>query len=434
MRAKNMTRALNAGLTRPSTSLEEKILQPSATASERSHVSKLWAACSAHAARANMESKEKRVATSIGKYEALVAVLPSLASFTRLQFEGDLETSEKNEAILCILAEHIRATPSANTKIGCIVKSGTVSGQVSAIKITVEEHLRRPIISMSGGRTLKAVLQGMRRQDGPQGSRKLSLPLGNGHIMQLASPSCIYDISSTVWACTRWALFHTMLHCLLRGGEPGTQPKTPFDPKTGLRWSDLIWTDPASGLTATILGRDRKSYYLLIIMIFPIKDVFAQHKRVPCEIRSKHPISAGLKDITCPYAAIRRSYCQRQGSIAAFERSLTPFFVTAQNKAIDTNLMLLIIREAARALHLNPLLYGSSAFRRGGATDLRDQLGSHEAKALITQRGRWCDKDISDIYARSSAREHAEASGAIGHADTATLESTVPGWIQPTRF
>ena len=77
-------------------------------------------------------------------------------------------------------------------------------------------------------------------------------------------------------------------------------------------------------------------------------------------------------------------------------------------------------------------MFGSSALRRGGATDLRERKGSDAGKAIIVQRGRWCATDIDDIYARASLEEQAEASAALSApVDGSTLEEAVPGWVQP---
>ena len=101
---------------------------------------------------------------------------------------------------------------------------------------------------------------------------------------------------------------------------------------------------------------------------------------------------------------------------------------------MDTDLVRAVVREAATCLGLDAGVFGASAPRRGGGTDLRDQLGSDRGAALIRQRGRWCNSDMPDIYARASAREHAEASAAIGQAAALTLEQLDPAWVQPTRF
>ena len=186
-----------------------------------------------------------------------------------------------------------------------------------------------------------------------------------------------------------------MLHCLMRGGEPGTCPRTPFSHKTGLCWSHFKWADEATGKPATTKGKDGLWYYILTIMVYAIKDTNATHQRVPTVIRSKHPTGQTLWDITCPYTAIRRSWCQRLHKVKGEEKT-SPFFVTNKNEPVNTDLILILIREAVTALEMNPELFGSSALRRGGATDLRDELGSLAAKELIKQRGRWAT-DIYDI-------------------------------------
>ena len=56
-------------------------------------------------------AKDKRVGTSLSKFERLQAMLPSLRPFKPLRFEGDLETSEHNEALLLVMAEFVRQLP-----------------------------------------------------------------------------------------------------------------------------------------------------------------------------------------------------------------------------------------------------------------------------------------------------------------------------------
>ena len=100
--------------------------------------------------------------------------------------------------------------------------------------------------------------------------------------------------------------------------------------------------------------------------------------------------------------------------------------------AVSTTDTLVVIRAAASALGLNPDVFGSSALRRGGATDLRERKGSAAAKAVTVQRGRWCATDMDDIYSRASLEEQADASAALStSAGRSTLEEAVPGWVQP---
>ena len=93
------------------------------------------------------------------------------------------------------------------------------------------------------------------------------------------------------------------------------------------------------------------------------------------------------------------------------------------------------VTDAASALGLDAALFGSSACRRGGATDLRDKCGSDAGKQIIVQRGRWCATDIDEIYSRASLGEHVAASVALSSSGGArSLEQVVPGWAQPARF
>jgi hypothetical protein len=432
-RAANHKRAAEALLVGVSDPIHPaKFLRPGASSAESRTVEAMWARCRVREGRANLEAKEKRVGTSLGKFELLLECLPSLAQFRPLRFEGDLDTSEHNEGLLCILADFIRSKPKS--RVGELVKADTVSGQVSGIKAIVEEHLGRRIICSTGGFLLKRVLQSMRREDGPAGERRLSAPFGNAHLSALARADCPYDTGSDDWTCVRWALLQCMLHCLLRGGEPGTQPRHAFRPATGLCWCHFVWLDPATRRVATIRGADGRLYYLLIVRVLPIKDQTGRAKRVPIPVRSKHPVDHPLSDVTCPYYAIARAWQRRAASVPQRERASTAFFQLPSGKVVDTDLVRAVVREAATCLGLDAGVFGASAPRRGGGTDLRDQLGSDRGAALIRQRGRWCNSDMPDIYARASAREHAEASAAIGQAAALTLEQLDPAWVQPTRF
>ena len=388
------------------------------------------------AAQANVHSKDKRVGTSLGKFEDLLRKLPHLRQLQPLNFPGDYVTSLANEAVLCTLAEHMRSLP--NRAADTPVKGSGIADYVSAIKCLAEEHYSIPILCADGGRTLRRGFMQMRREDGASGQRELSAPLCNSHFLLLASPNCPFDCTSWGWPATRWAMMFCALHCFLRGGEAGTVPRQPFRPaSSGIAWADLVWVDPTTGRTA-VVADDATGliYFLLTVMVVPIKYLgITQQKRVPCIIRSKHPTSAGLRDITCPYTAIRRDWAHRAPHVPESARKTTAFFVGLDGVTpVSTDTMRDAARDAARCLHLIETEYGGSAMRRGGATDVRNKLGSAAGKALIVQRGRWADYDMDDIYARASVAEHANASGLISASHSRTLEQAYPGYVQPTHF
>ena len=119
------------------------------------------------------------------------------------------------------------------------------------------------------------------------------------------------------------------------------------------------------------------------------------------------------------------------------ERAVTPFFLGPRGQdAVTTDEARDAIRAAASALDLDPGVFGGSACRRGGATDLRDQLGHREGKQIVIDRGRWCSTgDIDDIYARASLEEHASASVGLANAGQGvSLEEANPGWVQPSTW
>ena len=178
------------------------------------------------------------------------------------------------------------------------------------------------------------------------------------------------------------------------------------------------------------------THHLLFLAVRPIKDQKGTHKRVPIPVVSKHPVEEGLADLTCPFAAIRRAWDARVGLAPWRRLQDAPFFTGPDGvSAVSTDDVSRAIRDAALALRLQPEVFNASALRRGGATDLRAQRGSAGGKAVIVQRGRWCETDIDDIYSRASLEEHADASIALATAGGGrSLEQAAPGWVQPTRF
>ena len=156
---------------------------------------------------------------------------------------------------------------------------------------------------------------------------------------------------------------------------------------------------------------------------------------MPIPVASKYPIGERPNDPTCPYWALRRHYRQRAAAVPAALRDTAPLFVGPDGMLpIDTQGMREVVRQAAMALGKDPLQFGASAPRRGGATDLKAALGLASGKKLTQQRGRWWS-DIDDIYSRASVAEHVMASTALSSAsDTLTLEQIVVDWVQPARF
>ena len=309
-RADNARRAGEARLVAVSEGFfSQEVLRPDAPQRERDLATALTRAAQERVARANHGAKDKRVGTSLGKFERLQAVLPSLRPFKPLRYEGDLETSEHNEALLIVMAEFVRQLPKAS---GDLIRSDSVAGQVSGIKSIVEEHLGRPILAPSGGKLLARATRQMRLEDGPAADRKLSLPLRGVDLDALALDTVGFDVRSPGWPTARYALLRTMHQGLMRGGEPGTLPGEPFRPALGVCWADIQWHDRATGrlLTEThpVTGQ---LHWSLILVICGIKDTSARHKKVPTTIASKYPtdLPRGV-DLTCPYTS-RSSACGR---------------------------------------------------------------------------------------------------------------------------
>ena len=433
----NRKRALDSGLIAPVNAFAAiDVLEPGAPPEERLLASELWRAALERARRANLGSKDARTATALSKWEKLLAVLPALRRPVPLRYEGDLETSEHNEAVFMCMAEFVRRLPK-NAK-GDLVKADTAASTVSAIKLLAEEFYGRKLLCASGGCVMRRQVQSMRREDGPAGERGYSAPLRQEHLLLLALADSGFDIRTPGWAVSRWALMQAMHQCLMRAGEPGRADSATFSAARGITWAHVVWSDRVTGGIALVVMPDTgETHFVLTIWVVPIKDQTGRAKRFPIPIVSKRPAAEGLGDPSCPYAAIRRAWDDGIGREKWASLRDKPFFVGPDGVLPVTTEQVreLAIRPAARCLGLQPSEFGGSALRRGAATDLKNKLGSAQAKALITQRGRWCDKDIADIYSRASLEEHATMSAALVAAGPyRTMEEAHKGYVQPTRW
>ena len=414
------------------------VLGPGASERERLLADTLLGAALERSARANLGAKDSRTGAALSKWERLVNLVPNLKPLQPLRFEGDLDTSEQNEAILMVVAQYVRGLPK-NTA-GDLVRSDTVSGSVSAVKLIAEEHFHRKVVCATGGLALRRAVQHMAREDGPAGERGYSAPMRRQHLDALAAPGSGFDIRSPGWATDRWSTMQASHQALMRGGEPGTVDGGEFSSAKGITWAHVTWTDPTTGRPAVVTLGSGAVHSVVTLAVVPIKDQTGKAKRFPCPIISKHPaadIAAGRVDLTCPYTAIRRSWDARVDAAPWTELRTRPFFVGPDGVHAVTTEQLrdMAIRPAARCLGLVASQFGGSALRRGGATDLKKELGSAQAKAMITQRGRWADYDIGDIYSRASVEEQAETSAALNWASTfRTMEEANPGWVQPTHW
>ena len=157
--------------------------------------------------------------------------------------------------------------------------------------------------------------------------------------------------------------------------------------------------------------------------------------KVPIPIAAKQPMGAPSANITCPYEALLRHLRHRMAVVPPHLHATSPLFVGPDGvTAVDTDLMHDVVYDIAMVLGMDAKEFNASALRRGGATDLRDRLGSAAGKQLIKQRGRW-ETDMDEIYSRASVAEHVAASTALSSAHaTLTLEQVVPDWVQPARF
>ena len=113
-------------------------------------------------------------------------------------------------------------------------------------------------------------------------------------------------------------------------------------------------------------------------------------------------------------------------------QSQEPFFVAPGGSSWSTSDSKDLAKRIASALGLDPKEFGGKSFRIGGATDIRDRLGT-AAIATIKQRGRWWS-DIAAIYQRALVREHLHLSAVMAEAASRDIEAMCAGWTQGARL
>lgn len=382
------------------------------------------------ASRGNLDSREKARFTALNAYADVQKLLPARQFYITPRGPGDLAAHLYNKTSERMLAVAIRRQRG--------VRSKTISKYVSQLRAIEEEHLDMRLSVPGVGLKYNRMLMQMRREDGPSGERELQRGFRHSHLRRLAEPAMGYDRSSR-FGVMRWALWHTMLQCLLRGGEAGLKDRQEFfEPRKHLNCRDGPATDPTNAfewLPAGKLSPPYDRHPALIVAVLAIKDAkghddAAHRKRRPIVIIRRRPEGDSTPDAMCPYEAIAAAWAIMLAEVAEEDRDHTPFFRHNDGRAVATDDVKTLVRQAVTLLQLgDPTEWGAKSPRIGASTDLGMALGTVEAERIIWERGRWCS-EIGQIYKRFSADEQAKASLALSAAEGVDLES-LTGWTQP---
>ena len=369
---------------------------------ELAYATQLHAEAEDRAARANKDSREKARFTALGAYETFRACLPNRRFYRVPSGPGDAAVHAYNAASERLFAVHIRLSRG--------VRSKTISKYVSQIRTLMEEQLDRKLSSRDVGFKLARVYQQMRREDGPSGERLLSRPLRVQHFDRLAEPGSGYDCGETRWGIFRWAMWHVMLQCMLRGGEAGLVDRNQEpEPLLVLNCKAGPGSDPTNAWQWISAAENDGVYPLLVVRVMSIKDARghadeAHVRRRPIIIRRRCPVGEPDHPL-CPYDAMARAWRAMCEEVPVAARAATCFFRTDHGAPVTTDDVRIGVREVVSTLRLGPPHeWGAKAPRIGGATDLLGALGLEKAQRLLKSRGRWCNEKRADLRAPADRR------------------------------
>lgn len=327
-----------------------------------------------------------------------------------------------NAETLTLFAADIRMRGSRKPgQRGVTLKSGTVEGYVSAIRVYRERTAEQPLAPNAGGGRLSLMYKRMRFEDGPKGDRKLSRGIRAYMLVRLAAMG--YDRSSAR-GVTRWAAALLAHNLLLRGGEIGHTSKCGFDERRDISFASVTWELPCEESEGCEWGT---------VDVVAIKDTHHRHAVCPMPVRRRAQQGARGADPLCTYDALRRLWDQRMEGLNAAQRrtlaaSRQPLFIGANGRSWSTTDSRELAQDMATRLGERATDFGGKAFRIAGATDLRDVMGAASI-ALIKQRGRWWS-DVAMVYQRMLSSEHLDASARIGGAASRDMEAMRVGWVQ----
>ena len=378
------------------------------------------------------------LATAESYLERFALATPSRLLFRKRGGADDADAYAHNNQTFELLREFIRVHGSiAPGQRGRTLPADTISKYVGALSEALTITLRGPLASVEGLGRKRRLQKSWLLEDGPKAADRATqrLAFRGRHFKQVATSA--FD-RRTPHGQYRWTVGLVSWQCLLRPGEPGQgSGGKPWDPPRGLKLSDVTWWSAHQ----TDDGRPA-----VVLNILPIKDKDGRSQRHPCPISALSACPTPGGDACCTYSNFWQHWlarrevvcrehprCTGQSGRFCHRCSTAPLFASPTSGLTwRTPDGLALVRDMCMSVGMDPDLHVGYSLRIGGASDLEESLGSERAEAVTRQRGRW-RSDIHNIYRRTTPREQLDASAAMLHAAGHTVESLLPGWVQPTR-
>ena len=379
-----------------------------------------------------------KLATAETYLERFSLAMPSRLLFRKRGGNDDAEARAHNNQTFELLREFIRQHGSIRPgQLGTTLSADTISDYVGALSEALSITLRGDLAGDEAAKRKRRQQKSWLLEDGPKGADRTKLRLAfRGQHFKLVSQSAFDHISPQ--GQYRWTVGLVSWQCLMRPGEPGQGGgHKPWNPQRGLKLSDVVWW--SSDVTQD--GRPA-----VVLNVLPIKDKDGRSRRQPCPISAQtsgapsSPASAPC----CTYTQFAHFWRTRAAAVCIqrppcmaprfCHRCLhEPLFASPVTGATwRTPDGTTLVRDMCVAIGEDPSSYEGYCLRIGGATDLAEAVGPERAAAVTEERGRW-RSDIAYIYRRRTTSTQLEASALMLDAGGHTIESVMPGWVQPAR-
>ena len=386
-----------------------------------------------------------RMRTMLGKVQDYLDASGRAPLFLDPAQHGDAASWKYNAESLDGLGEYIiRAGSRQKGHEGEAIRAGGIQATVGMARQLRELGTSRAVIDPMLGASQQLKFRTVRREQGVAAStRDTKRALRISHFRRVAQGAATAPWDRTSHGKRgRWAAGLTAHNAILRGGEVGHLEGGRFDPGTDLTFRSITWCVPTP---------DSRGRYWLLLWVVPIKYRGMSDQAafpIPIVRRSVGRWSVGLcGDPVCAYDALWLHWISSVGSEPQSARqdwqgrlsggrmaadhplARSPLFTGATGQPWHTGDSRMLARDIAKAAGEDPLEFGASSFRAGGATDFREVLGDG-SKDMVKQRGRWAS-DVAEIYQRALLRTQLDASGEVGRAEGADMEAVCIGWSQP---